>query len=249
MLRFNKNSKDLSWNRKQKYHLKTMCKYFDKKKNASNSTLAMQISEIDEKIQHRIKNYKLEFWDSQKEKLDEILKTGHDNLIKYCRIVTSIATYTLFDYQLILLHRVLMTDIPSFFYDVWDQYKQAILDYYDLEKEFAIILSLAERRGGKTVFLEMHFLALLLSMTEKKDKPYIQSIYSVNLKRSQSVIEESWSMLSMVPDRFKKHVDIYVKAVEIEFVNKITGKKSKLDAQQTGQVSPQTPHINRIRFG
>jgi len=227
-----------------------MCKYYDAKKNVSNGVLSMHISQIDERIQDRIKNYKLEFWDSQKEKLDEILKDGHDNLIKYCRIITSIATYTMFDYQLILLHRVLMSDIPSYFYDVWDQYKQAILDYYDLEKEFAIVLSLAERRGGKTVFLEMHFLSLLLSMSEKKDKPYIQSIYSVNLKRSQSVIEESLAMLGMIPDRFQKHMEIYAKAVEIEFINKITKKKSKLDAQQTGQVRFQTHNpIDKIQFG
>lgn len=242
MLLFQKNSSDLTWSKKKKYHLKSMCTHFDANKNKHNTTLSLQIGQLDNRIRNDIKNYKMEFWDSQKEKLDDLLAPGFNNLVKFCRVITNITTYTMFDYQLMLLHREFLVGIPAYFYDLWDQHKQSILRYFDLDMEFAILLSLAERRGGKTAYVEMLFIALILTMTEKKDKQYLQGMYSVNLKRSQAVIEEIIDMLGKVPEAFKAHVDIHARSTDLQVTNKLSNKRSDLVAKQTGQVSATQTH-------
>lgn len=164
---------------------------------------------------------------------DSIFKQGDDAMREFCRVLTEIPGYDPFEYQLTLMNIIVELAIPTFYWNVWKDHKQAVLERYGVNRIPTITSSCASRRDGKSTFFQMVVAALLLCSPPRKDYTYGIGLVSINLAGSKKMIEDIGNMLKTIN---YPGVKIDVTATRIE-VTHPCGGVNRAFGFQTGNVS------------
>ena len=162
-----------------------------------------------------------------------IFKQGDAAMREFCRILTEIPGFDPFEYQLTLMNIIVELAIPTFYWNVWKDHKQAALERYGLSRTPTITSSCASRRDGKSTFFQMVVCALLLCSPPRKDYTYGIGLVSINLAGSKKMIEDIGNMLRAIN---YPGVRINVTATRIEVIHPCGGM-NRAFGFQTGNVS------------
>jgi hypothetical protein len=166
---------------------------------------------------------------------ERIMKKGDLGLYRFMQVMSRAPGFHLFDLQLHLAKFLIDCALPVYYYDVWINSKIRILKRFGLSDYKPFLIAISARREGKSVFVILMIIALLLTAPPRMKRGIAIGLVSLNFKLSKIITERIIGIMNKLPEIFTEDLEINSLSDEIRVRFK-DGRQASMCALQGGEV-------------